>query len=90
MSFEKLNSVGGLSVGIPAVDVVAANGIVVADINANVVQANTFQYSNGQPISGSAAGANTEVQFNAGNSQFGASPDFTFDSANGLLTITNV
>jgi len=90
MSFEKLNSVGGLSVGIPAVDVVAANGIVVADINANIVQGNVFQYSNGQPISGAAAGVNTEVQFNAGNSLFGASPDFTFDSVTGLLTITNV
>ena len=90
MSFEKLNSVGGFSTGIPAVDVVAANGIVIADINANVVQANTFQYSNGQPISGSAAGSDTQVQYNAGNSQFGASPDFTFDSSNSILTITNV
>lgn len=89
MSFEKINSVGGFSAGIPSVDVVAANGIVVADINANIVQANTFQYANGQPISGSAAGSNTQVQFNSGNSQFGASPDFTFNTSNSLLTITN-
>jgi hypothetical protein len=70
MAFEKFNSAGGFSVGIPAVAVVDENGIVIAGVDttgnvaANVVYATTYLYSNGQPFSATPGGSNTQLQFN--------------------------
>lgn len=45
-------------------------------------------YSNGQPWDlQEAAGSNTQIQFNDGNNNFGASANFTYDDATRLLTV---
>ena len=48
-----------------------------------------YYYANGQPldVGGNPAGSNTYVQFND-NSEFGASANFTFNSATNILTVT--
>jgi len=46
-------------------------------------------YANGQPWDlQEAAGANTQIQYNDGNNNFGASAAFTFDYAGNVLTVT--
>lgn len=96
MAAELFNSLTGYSVGIPAVPVVDNTGNVVSNflnlagnVSANKVYANTYYYANGQPLSVTAAGTDTQVQFNL-NGVFGASPNFTFDSTTNLLTVTNL
>lgn len=96
MAADRFNSIGGYSTGIPPINVIDANGNIVTNVNApnanitaNRVFANEYLYANGISIITTAAGTNTQVQFNnAGN--FGASPGFTFNSASNLLTVTNV
>ena len=81
MSAENFNSVGGYSVGIPAIEVVDANGNVVTNVNttgnvsANNVYSNNYYFGNGQPLTLDPAGANQQVQFND-NGQFGADANF--------------
>ena len=95
MAFEPFGLVGGLSVGIPSVLVIDENGNFVSNVattgnvSANVISANTFKFANGANLTTSAAGSNTQVQFN-NNNQFAASPNFTFDSSNALLTVNNL
>lgn len=96
MALEPFNSLGGYTVGIPAVSVVDANGNVTTNLNAptanvtaNTVYANYYKYANGVIITTTAAGTNTQVQYNnAGN--FGASAEFVFNSASNLLTVQNI
>lgn len=51
---------------------------------------NNYYYANGAPVDfQQAAGSNTQVQFND-NNDFGASPNFTFNTATDTLFATNV
>jgi hypothetical protein len=92
MTVELFNSYGGFSVGIPPVQVIDANGNVVTNVftpgnvAANVFYANTYRYANGQSLTISAAGSNTQVQFN-NNGSFGADPYFTYDNYSHLLSV---
>ena len=83
---------GGYSLGnaLARWDNVFAN---TANIDGNVsagnVLTNNLLYANGQPWDlQEAAGSNTQIQYNDGNNNFGASSAFTFDYAGNLLTVT--
>ena len=68
---------------------VLANLHVVDTANVGVLRTNYLLYANGQPWDlQEAAGANTQIQFNDGNTNFGASSNFTFNSSTNLLTVT--
>ena len=91
MSSEAFNTLGGLTVGIPAVPVVTSVGTVVANVNndyvlANTVLTNNLRYANGATY---VPGANTQLVFN-NNSSFGSSANLTFDRATNFLTTTNL
>lgn len=101
MAAEYFNSLGGYSVGIPAIEVIDSNGNVVSNFNnlsgnvsANKIYANSFYYANGEPFiggsgNGTVGGGNATVQYNnLGN--FGGSAGFTFNSETLLLTVPNV
>lgn len=94
MAAEYFNSLGGYSVGIPAIPVVDANGNVISNFNnlsgnvsANKVYANSYFYANGQPFTSSAAGNNFQLQYNDDGS-FGGIPNVTFNGSN--LSLGNV
>lgn len=105
MAAEPFNSLGGFSVGIPEIVVVDSNGNVVTNVftsgnvAANAIYADNYFFANGQPFTGggntTAAGANTEVQFN-NDPLLGASPNFTFNkdsstlNVNGSIVTTNL
>ncbi len=95
MAADKFNSLTGYSVGLPSIDVIAANGNVVTNHNypqgnvtSNSVYANNYYFSNGQPFTSDPAGSNTEVQFN-NNGEFGASPNLVFDTTTVTLISEN-
>lgn len=101
MAAEYFNSLGGYSVGIPAIEVIDSNGNVITNVltttgnvTANKVYANSFFYANGEPFTGGSGNgvpgnSNSTVQFNnLGN--FGGSTSFTFNSVSELLTVPNV
>lgn len=85
MAADYFNSLGGYSVGIPAVTVIDSNGNVVSNFNnlsgnvsANKVYANQYYFSNGAPMLTPAGGSNTQLQFNS-NGGFGGIPNATWD-----------
>ena len=84
MAADAFNSIGGYTVGIPPVPVIDASG----NITSDTIRTDHLLYSNGTPYVVSAAGSNTQVQFNIAG-VFGASPSFTFDSSVNLLAVTN-
>jgi hypothetical protein len=82
---------GGYSLGnsLARWDNVFAN---TANIDGNVsagnVLTNNLLYANGQPWDlQEAAGSNTQIQYNDGNNNFGASANFTWDYAGNVLTV---
>jgi len=92
---DPFNTLGGYSVGIPPELVIDETGNVVNNVNApaanvtaNRVYSNHYYWGNGAPFvpDASAAGSNTQVQYNS-NGNFGASSNFTFNSATNLLTV---
>ena len=93
MAAEYFNSIGGFSVGLPEVPVIDANGNVITNVLtngnvfANVFYASYYRYANGQPLSVSAGGSNTQLQYNNGGS-FAGIPDVTFNG--NLLSLGNV
>lgn len=101
MAIKPLNSVGGFSVGEIPANIILANGDITASnatFEGNILVSNAtsswgiltdnLYYSNGAPWDlQEAAGSNSQVQFND-NDNFGASANFTFDTATNLLTIT--
>lgn len=101
MALKPLNSVGGFSVGEIPANVILANADITANnatLQGNLLISNTnpawgiktdnLYYSNGLPWDlQQAAGSNTQVQFN-NNNDFGASANFTFNTATNLLTVT--
>ena len=84
MAADAFNSIGGYTVGVPPVPVIDASG----NITSDTIRTDHLLYSNGAPYVVSAAGSNTQVQFNIAG-VFGASPSFTFDSSVNLLAVTN-
>ena len=96
MAADKFNSLTGYSVGLPAIDIVAANGNIVTNHNfptgnvtSNTVYANYYYFANGAPFTSDPAGSNTQVQFNnAGD--FGASANLVFDTTTDTLTTANL
>lgn len=95
MAADPYNILGGLTVGIPAINVVDSNGNVVSNVfttgnvTANVIYSDNYKLANGAPFQIGASGSNTQVQYNA-NGIFGASSSFTFDSNVQLVTTTNL
>lgn len=94
MAAELFNSLGGFSVGIPAVEVVDANGNIVSNFNnlsgnvsANKVYASTYYFANGSPFGGTPGGSNTQLQYNS-NGTFAGVPNTSYSS--GLLTLGDV
>ena len=93
MSAEYFNSLGGFSAGLPEVPVIDANGNVVTNVLtngnvfANVVYASYYRYANGNPLSVSAGGSNTQLQYNNGGS-FAGIPNVTFSG--NVLSLGNV
>jgi len=102
MALKPLNSVGGFSVGEIPANVILANADITANkgtFNGNVlinpannaaygILTDNLYYANGTPWDlQEAAGSNTEIQFN-NNNDFGASANFTFNTATNLLTVT--
>jgi hypothetical protein len=74
-------------------NIVSSNGIYgnTANITGNAavggILTDNYYYANGSPVDfQQAAGANTQIQFND-NNNFGASANFTFDSATNVLSI---
>lgn len=84
MAFEKFNSAGGYSVGIPPVEVIDENGFVVAEVItsgnvvANVIRGTTFLYANGQPYIPPAGGNTGSLQFNSSGT-LGGIPNVTWN-----------
>ena len=95
MALKPLNSVGGFSVGEVPSNVIYSNGDFAgnkANFSGNLaalgVLTDNLYYANGSPWDlQEAAGSNTQIQFND-NNNFGASANFTFDSATNVLTVT--
>ena len=68
-------------------NITGGNLIISANVAAGNVLTDNLLYANGTPWDlQEPAGANTEIQFN-NNSQFGATANFTFDTAGNLLTV---
>jgi len=101
MAIKAFNSVGGFSVGENASNVILANGDITtsnANLSANLFVTDTANVgnlrtdnllkANGAPWDfANPAGSNTQVQFNDGNGDFGASANFTFNTSTSLLTV---
>jgi hypothetical protein len=70
MASELFNTLGGYSVGIPAVAVIDSNGNVVTNVftsgnvKANSIYTDNYFFANGSPLDVSAGGSNTQLQFN--------------------------
>ena len=68
---------------------VSSNLEVTDTANVGNLRTDNLLYANGQPWDlQEAAGANTQIQYNDGNNNFGASANFTFDYGTSLLTVT--
>ena len=101
MALKPLNSVGGFSVGEIPANVILANADITANkgtFSGNLAVSNVnpawglltdnLYYSNGVPWDlQQAAGSNTQIQFN-NNNDFGASANFTWNTATDTLTVT--
>ena len=70
-------------------DIANANNVsVTANLSAGNVKTDNLLYANGNPWDlQEAAGANTQIQYNDGSNNFGASNAFTFDYVGNLLTV---
>jgi len=84
MTAKPFNSLAGFSAGIPAVQVVDANGNVVTNVlttgnvTANIVYAGSYKFANGNPLTLPAGGSNTQLQFNNAGSISGI-PNVTWN-----------
>jgi hypothetical protein len=94
MAAEYFNSLGGFSVGIPAIAVVDGNGNVISNFNnlagnvsANKVYANSYFFANGQPFNANPGGTNTQLQYN-NNGSFAGIPNVTYNGS--VLSLGNV
>ncbi len=70
-------------------NVFANTGNYLGNIAAGGLLTNNLYYANGQPWDlQEAAGSNTQIQYNDGLNNFGASANFTYNDATQLLTVT--
>ena len=68
---------------------VSTNVNVTGTMEAGNVRTDNLLYANGNPWDlQEAAGSNTQIQYNDGNNNFGASANFTFNDATNVLTVT--
>ena len=68
---------------------VSSNVNVTDTMQAGNVRTNNLLYANGNPWDlQEAAGSNTQIQYNDGSNNFGASANFTFDYVTNTLTVT--
>ena len=69
---------------------ILSNVSVIGNANVGGILTDNYYYANGAPVDfQQAAGSNTQVQFN-NNNDFGASANFTFDTATNTLAVTNI
>lgn len=94
MAADPFNSVGGYTVGIPAVTVIDSSGNVVSNflnlsgnVSANNFYANHYYYANGQPFVADPGGSNTQLQFN-NNGVLGGIPNVTYNG--NILSLGNI
>ena len=94
MLSDPFNSLGGFSVGIPAVEVIDSNGNVISNflnltgnVAAGTIYSDNYRYANGQPFSPTPAGANTQLLFN-NNGAIGGIPNVTWNG--NTLSLGNV
>lgn len=93
MAAEAFNSLGGYTVGIPAVAVVDSNGNVVTNVvtngsvNATIVRSNDYRFANNQPFLAPPGGSDTQLQFND-NGLLGGIPNVTWNG--NILNLGNV
>jgi hypothetical protein len=94
MAAETFNTLSGISVGIPPVQIVDSTGNVVTNLNAptanvtaNTIYANNYRYANGAAISADPGGSNNQLQFN-NNGVFGGIPNVTWNG--NILSLGNV
>jgi hypothetical protein len=67
-----------------------SNVSVTGNVSTGGIKTDNYYYANGSPVDfQQAAGSNTQVQFN-NNNDFGASANFTFDTATNTLFATNI
>ena len=85
MLSDPFNSLGGYSVGIPAIQVVDSNGNVISNflnltgnVAAGYIYSDNYRYANGQPFAPGAAGSNTQLQFN-NSGVFAGIPNVTWN-----------
>jgi hypothetical protein len=94
MLSDPFNSLGGYSVGIPAVEVIDSNGNVISNflnlsgnVAAGTIYSDNYRYANGQPFTTGASGTNTQLQFN-NNGTLGGIPNVTWNGSK--LSLGNV
>ena len=93
MASELFNTLGGYSVGIPAVTVIDSSGNVVTNVftsgnvKANSIYTDNYFFSNGAPLDVSAGGSNTQLQFN-NNGVFDGITNVTWNGS--FLSLGNV
>lgn len=94
MSSEPFNSLGGYTIGIPAISVVDSNGNIVSNflsltgnVAAGTIYSNNYRYANGQPFVSIPAGSNTQLQFNNAGA-FGGIPNVTWNG--NILSLGNI
>jgi hypothetical protein len=94
MAAESFNTLGGFSVGIPAISVVDSAGNVITNVNsptgnvtANTMFANTYRYANGAILSTIPGGSDTQLQFN-NNGALDGIPNVTWNG--NILSLGNV
>jgi len=67
---------------------ISGNLYVADTANVGNLRTNNILYANGQPWDlQEAAGSNTQIQYNDGNTNFGASANFTYNDSTQLLTV---
>lgn len=93
MAAEAFNSLGGYTIGIPAVAVVDSSGTVVANVvtngsvNATIIRSNDYRFANNQPFLAPPGGSNTQLQFND-NGILGGIPNVTWNG--NILNLGNI
>ena len=94
MVSDPFNVVGGLSAGIPAVQVIDSNGNVVSNflnlsgnVAAGTIYSDNYKFANGASFTPSAGGSNTQLQYN-NNGSFAGIPNVTFNGS--ILSLGDV
>lgn len=94
MVSDPFNVVGGISVGIPAIDVIDSNGNVVSNflnltgnVSAGNIYANNYKFANGAIFTPPAGGSNTQLQFN-NQGTFAGIPNVTWNG--NILNLGNI